>query len=195
MLPSISGPASAQAFGRRTDHNTVHHEGWQAVVNGQRVSIETFVSLLPPDLMARRVAQSRAVYQRFLVGDSRILLSGLQDGVHWVAEITGHPEGSQGYVSALYFDPASVDPSVAAHRMSAADQLTRIVPLQVKHTVEFDSGVLVARGAFNGDTMKAPNGKMQQSSQAASLEGKPQVQLLHAGSHTGQVVAIVLPEK
>lgn len=80
---------------------------WNVTANGQNLSIETFTSTLPPDVVVRRLIQGNARYDRYLVADGRVLLSGLgHDGAHWVAEVTGHPEGAQGYVSALYFDPS-----------------------------------------------------------------------------------------
>lgn len=79
---------------------------WNVRANGQHLSVETFTSVLPPDRVVRKLVQGNARYDRYLVADGRMLLSGLANGAHWVAEVAGHPDGAQGYVSALYFDPS-----------------------------------------------------------------------------------------
>lgn len=79
------------------------HESWHVHVNGQHVSVRTFTSRLSPVAAMQRLAQLHPVYAHYQIADGRILLSGVKEGAHWVAEIHGHPEGAQGYVSALYF--------------------------------------------------------------------------------------------
>lgn len=84
----------------------VWDDAWTVMLNGRRLSVETFVSSKPPAAVAKHFAHADERYERFLVADGRILLSGAAAGVHWVAEVSGHPDGAQGYVSALYFDPS-----------------------------------------------------------------------------------------
>lgn len=78
---------------------------WEVTVNGQRLSVETFTTRWAPDAAMRALAHKNAVYERYVVADGRILLSGMGKGAHWLAEVQGQPNGAHGYVSALYFDP------------------------------------------------------------------------------------------
>jgi|GEM_PF-6397638 hypothetical protein len=79
---------------------------WHVTLNGQRISVETFSSTVPVDRVVRNLVANNGVYERYLVADGRMLLTGVRQGKHWVAEVVGAAEGSAGYVSALYFDPA-----------------------------------------------------------------------------------------
>lgn len=83
-------------------------ELWHAQSNGQHMSVEAFTSPLAPDEVARQLVHMNPAYQRFMVADARILLSGVASGAHWVAQIQGDSSGAQGYVSALYFDAKAV---------------------------------------------------------------------------------------
>ncbi|NYT23630.1 hypothetical protein H0A73_08445 [Alcaligenaceae bacterium] len=86
--------------------NLAWDSAWSVKLNGQLLSVETFTSRLTPDAAAQALARLNGAYERYVVADGRILLSGLADGRHWLAEIHGRSDGAQGYVSALYFDPA-----------------------------------------------------------------------------------------
>lgn len=94
----VLGPVHCQA-------GILWEEGWNVRANGQYLSVEPFTSSMPVDRVARELAARDARYERYLVAEGRVFLSGVSDGAHWVAEITDHPDGAQGYVSALYFDP------------------------------------------------------------------------------------------
>lgn len=101
----------------------VWDDAWTVTLNGRRLSVETFVSSKPPAAVVKRLAHDDGRYERFLVADGRILLSGVAAGVHWVAEVSGHPDGAQGYVSALYFDPSQASsPPLLAHSPAPAQQ-------------------------------------------------------------------------
>lgn len=84
---------------------------WHATTNGQRYSVETFTSRRPVDVVVKRIALEKGVFDRYLVADGRMLLSGVREGQHWLAEVLGTAEGTTGYVSALYFDPAGISVS------------------------------------------------------------------------------------
>ncbi len=99
---------------------------WSVMMGGQRLSVEAFTSSLPPDVVARRLANGGDRYARYMVADGRILLSGVASGAHWVAEIAGHPDGAQGYVSALYFDPSR---KAAESLMAHVEDVHRNAPL------------------------------------------------------------------
>ena len=202
------GPYSKLLLGNKptsqatSSDGSLHLDAWHVIVNGQRMSVETFVSLLPPDLMAQRVATARPAYDRFIVADNRILLSGLSEGMHWVAEITGHPEGSQGYVSALYFDPTQASgekslyalqsdsgPGGNAAGFSSSDTLSALLSVdnvsahagfQPARLMEFESGAMVATGIVNASTSQVTR----------AFPG----QLIPSESMPGKAVAIVLPE-
>lgn len=76
---------------------------WRVSVNGQAMEVEMFTSRWSPDVVLRALAHGKRSFDRYVVTDGRILLSGTSDGVHWLAEIQSHAEGTHGYVSALYF--------------------------------------------------------------------------------------------
>ena len=78
---------------------------WEVYVNGQHFSIASFSSPLPPVSVARELARADNSYERYLVTTGRILLSGLSDGQHRVADIQTAAGGSRGYVSVLFLQP------------------------------------------------------------------------------------------
>lgn len=94
------------------------HEPWNVIANGQKLVVETFSSRLPVDVVARRLAHQNAAFDRYLVGDGRLFLSGVRSGVHWLAEMYSRSERTHGYVSALYFDPARHVDAVANSAMA-----------------------------------------------------------------------------
>ncbi len=78
-------------------------EPWALRVNGQQLSVQTFSSALPPDAVAQQLVRDDSNYERYLVSEGRILLSGITSGQHRVADIQVSPGGSHGYVSTLVF--------------------------------------------------------------------------------------------
>lgn len=121
---------------------------WQVSVNGQRLSVESFSSPRSPDVVMRELARSNGAYQRYLVGDGRILLSGVGKGRHWLAEIQGRPQGAQGYVSALYFDSAregetTHEPNSASARLGGVPRLSRAGAGQLLQGFAFESSAVV----------------------------------------------------
>lgn len=94
------------------------HEPWNVRANGQELMVETFSSRLPVDVIARRLVHKNDAFERYLVGDGRLLLSGVRPGVHWLAEIHSRGDSTHGYVSALYFDAARYSGAIAASAMT-----------------------------------------------------------------------------
>lgn len=80
-------------------------KSWRFKVNGQRFTVQPFISSLKPDAVMRRLVRENGVYSRYHIADRRILLSGLAQRSHWVAEIYARPEGAQGHVSRLHLSP------------------------------------------------------------------------------------------
>ncbi len=78
-------------------------DSWQLRLNGQQLSVQPFSSSLTPDALMRELAGRFSELRRFLVGDGRVLLSGIREGEHLLAEIQAGVRGTQGYVSALRF--------------------------------------------------------------------------------------------
>ncbi|NLC35939.1 MAG: hypothetical protein GX772_05765 [Alcaligenaceae bacterium] len=121
------------------------HEPWAVQANGQHLLIETFTSKKQPDAVLRELVHTRAGYQRYLVGDGRILLSGVKPGEHWLAEIQAWQGGAQGYVSALYFEAAR------AHQLSAASGEPPSVSLHAAAQRRSDAGVGQPLSVFEFD--------------------------------------------
>jgi len=92
---------------------------WTVKVNGQLLSVEAFTSHLSPEAAVQAFTRLNGCYERYLVADGRILLSGLGGGRHWLAEVQAGRDGAQGYVSALYFDPAHLPYASVAHNAPA----------------------------------------------------------------------------
>lgn len=83
---------------------------WRVELDNHPLAIETFTSRSSPDMVLRELVLRHPILERYVVAEGRILLSGLTNTVHWLAEIQPHPQGSHGYVSALeYGDRRSVD--------------------------------------------------------------------------------------
>lgn len=82
-------------------------------VSGLPLHMRSFASSQTPVQVARALARQGSVFQRVLTGRHKIVLSGLQPGWHWLAEINAQPEGAQGYVSALYVEANDLNPSAA----------------------------------------------------------------------------------
>ena len=97
---------------------------WSVTANGARYSVETFTSRLAVRQVVQEIAAKQGVYDHYLVADGRMFLSGIRDGAHWIAEVLGSPQGSTGYVSALYFDPASLSTATATATATASSLAT-----------------------------------------------------------------------
>lgn len=176
---------------------------WNVHSNGQRLSVETFSSRLPPDAVARKLAGLNGTYQRYLVGDGRILLSGLGLGRHWLAEIQGREEGSQGYVSALYFDAARANmPSLAAGSLEAtAVRLRDAGAGEPMRVFEFDSSAVVGVVALPGD-VGAPGGVSVAPGSAGGGSGNRAkgtvaaagLSLMPAQAQPGMALVVSMPE-
>ena len=106
LLPFVvaSGPVMAEI---RWD------PAWNVSSNGMSYSVETFAGRLAVKETVQRIIAGKGHYDHYLVADGRMLLSGVREGTHWVAEIRGSADGATGYVSALYFDPAAASSAMA----------------------------------------------------------------------------------
>lgn len=118
---------------------------WDVTVNGQRLSVESFRSRYTVDAAAQALMRENAAWERFMVADGRLFMSGVDSGVHWLAEVRSHPEGSEGYVSALYFDPAQSSPA-----QSLAGVVTAATAMKPHRNFHFDGGVSVGLSAHTG---------------------------------------------
>ena len=135
------------------------HQEWNVRMRGHSVSVREFTSRRSVEEAVREIARSGR-YERYLVADGRVLLSGVNSGRHWLAQVQGHPEGASGYVSALYFDPAQA-PVVAraaasAHHavsdsMQPTDSLQIAVRTVATQRYEFEEGVVVAMAPADGN--------------------------------------------
>jgi len=160
-------------------------EPWSVRSNGQLLSVETFSSSLPPDAVAQALARQHGAYQRYLVGAGRILLSGVSQGEHWLADIQGYAQGSQGYVSALYFDAAGFS-SPSSETPAGGRELTAAVHMRLS---EAGLGRPVQIFEF-------------EDSASVSLVSSPDVAAVDSGSLTlitsdpqgGTALAISMPE-
>lgn len=83
---------------------------WQPVqpvdVAAIPVHIKPFTSTQSVAQVAEALADHQDVFQRILVSPGLVVLSGVSEETHWLAEIWrvgGHPEGSAGRVSVLSF--------------------------------------------------------------------------------------------
>lgn len=121
---------------------------WRVSANGQELSVETFESPNTVDLVVQELVRANNAYQRYLVADGRILLSGVDGGAHWLAEVRGHAQGAQGYVSALYFDAGRAEAPTFAALRPRATQAQPASPSQAGHppgqVFEFDASARVA---------------------------------------------------
>lgn len=140
------------------------HQEWNVRMRGHSVSVREFTSRRSVEEAVREIARSGR-YERYLVADGRVLLSGVNSGRHWLAQVQGHPEGASGYVSALYFDPAQA-PAVARAAASAhhavidvsesdstqpTDSLRIAVRTAATQRYEFEEGVVVAMAPADGN--------------------------------------------
>ena len=113
---------------------------WDVTVNGIPINVQSFTSKLKPAVMAKELVQTYGALSRFHLADGRLLLHGLDGDAHWVAQISGHPDGSQGYVSALYFGSSTMPLFARADtNQMPADPLYE--PL--KHRFDFGGSALV----------------------------------------------------
>ncbi len=166
---------------------------WSVMVNGQRLTIESFTSAMSPDIAARELARTNKAYERFIVADGRIFLTGVASGAHWLAQIHGHPDGAQGYVSALYFDPAhGPGPALAASHIPAGPPRAakRSFPagLQLEPFTTFEFGPAASVGLVSARTPGPVRQKGGPSGNGLSLIPVP-------GHGAGSMaVAVLMPE-
>ena len=80
-------------------------------LSGMPTYVRSFTSVDPIIEAARALAVHSDIFQRVLTFRNRIVLSGLEPGWHWLAEIEPAANGSRGYVSALYVDAKGANPT------------------------------------------------------------------------------------
>lgn len=150
---------------------------WQLRLNGQLLSVKPFTSRFPPDIVLRDLARTYRELRRFLVGDGRVLMSGMQGPSHRVAEVQGRPGGAQGYVSTL-----SPGPTPGAHPMPGAG------PERI-----FDAGPAgVLRLAPVGT--RYPSGADVAPSAQATWAGRLDIPVSPSGAAHGRTVTLTLSE-
>ena len=173
---------------------------WDVRVKGQRLSVENFTSRMPPIATAHELARLGTTYERIIIADGRILLSGLVSGAHWLAEIQWHPDGAQGYVSALYFDHGS-----AGARHSVFNQGPGLSALRV---FEFDASTAVGfmavvpepsrkrmPGSKTGHANGMPGIMPSDGSRGVSTVTKAAPALIVSDAHPGMAVAVSMRER
>ncbi len=86
-------------------------------VAGQPVYWRSFHSPKKLMVVAAGLSEFSGVFQRALLLPGKVLLSGVQDRRHWVAELTSSPQGVNGILSVLSLAPVSgaslADPTLA----------------------------------------------------------------------------------
>lgn len=86
-------------------------------VAGQPVYWRSFHSPKKLMVVAAGLSEFSGVFQRALLLPGKVLLSGVQEGRHWVAELTSSPQGVNGILSMLPLAPVSgaslADPTLA----------------------------------------------------------------------------------
>lgn len=158
----------------------IHWEAqWSTVLQGQRIAFETFSSPTPPDAAAQELARKNKAFERYIVADGRILLSGIEAGVHWLAEVKGHPDGSHGYVSALYFDHEQ-----AGRQSSERHALSGTNALRVFDFGSAAIGILKKDQGFA--TEKSVDARLSRSRSEAMIFPDP---------HLPLAVAVSMPER
>lgn len=88
-----------------------HWQQHQAMqLSGMPSYAKSFASTLLAVEAAEILSGHTDIFQRVLTLRDKIILSGLRAGWHWLAEIESAPQGSRGYVSALYVQAPSTNP-------------------------------------------------------------------------------------
>lgn len=124
---------------------------WKVRMNGQTLSVEMFTSRLSPDAVLRELVRRNPAYARYQIAAGRILVSGIAEGTHWLAQIQGHPDGAQGYVSALYFRHESGALAPGAVNAGQAS-VARLFEFDGSVNVRFTDRPSAAAGAGAPDT-------------------------------------------
>ncbi len=82
-------------------------------LSGTPSYVKSFTSADPAIEAAQALAVHTDIFQRMLTFKNKIVLSGLEPDWHWLAEIEASPDGSRGYVSALYVDAKGANPTTS----------------------------------------------------------------------------------
>lgn len=128
-------------------------------VAGLPLHTRAFTSTQSPVQVARSLARHDDVFQRVLTGKHKIILSGLQPGWHWLAEINAMPTGAEGYVSALYVDADDLHPA-AVH----SEPKQHWIPAGAKQ--RFSHSALLSTGQLTQQVYSVPMSVSQVFSQA-----------------------------
>lgn len=122
-------------------------DSWQLRLNGQQLSVRPFSTSLTPEAAVRELARQYKELRRFLVGGGRVLMSGMREGEHLLAEIHGSAGGAQGYVSTLNTTRSSGSPNPAPRLGQGPERI-------------FDFGPTGILELTNG--LEAPNGSVSE---------------------------------
>lgn len=98
----------------------------------QPLHVRPFSSAQQPVQLAKALAGHSDIFQRVLTSKHKIVLSGLQPGWHWLAEIHAVPGGAQGYVSALYVEGARLQASGSDKALVDAMAALPVLPFSRK---------------------------------------------------------------
>jgi len=100
-LPAIGAQADYSRLAALEAPGLVWDSGQSMQLSGVPVYVRPFSSMRRPADVAQALSAKTGVFQRILVAQRKILLSGLDDGWHWLAHIESDERGTQGYVSML----------------------------------------------------------------------------------------------
>lgn len=77
------------------------HDHQTMLNNGVPIAMSEFSSDLQPVAIAALISNSSNLFQRVLAQHGQVVLSGINNGWHWLANINATANGSAGYISAL----------------------------------------------------------------------------------------------
>ena len=169
--------AFALVMPRPSSTQPIWDKGWNVTANGVPMTVQSFTSQLEPAALVRELVRTHGALSRYLLADGRLLLHGLQEGVHWVAQISRHPKGSEGYVSALYFD---------------SSHMPRLTRADVDHSLNLPMHGLKHRFDFGGSTVVglAPTQSVGLTAASSLLKEGPWVMASEADPSMAVVVAL-----
>lgn len=109
-LPAVAMQADYNRLASLEVPGLAWEAGQSMYLSGVPAYMRPFSSLQAPAAVAEALSAKAGVFQRVLVARRKVLLSGLNEGWHWLAHIEAAPSGAQGYVSMLGLAPGSGGP-------------------------------------------------------------------------------------
>lgn len=110
-------PALPDVIARLNSSDIVWGRADSMTAGGVPLDTVPFSSSLLPASLAESLSSPDGPFQRVLTTPGGVVLSGLEGSRHVIANIRRHASGSQGYLSAMYFD-VDMDMSSSARRFS-----------------------------------------------------------------------------